>query len=93
MPGAGRRVDGVLSPDVLLRIFDALESGLVVRGADGEVVAANAAARRLIAVAPHLADAGAHAPGEHRIADAAGGAVWIDERRIPLGDDGWSWRC
>ena len=43
-------MDGVLSADVLLRIFDALESGLVVRGEDGTVVAANAAARLLIAM-------------------------------------------
>ncbi|MGE0029111.1 MAG: GGDEF domain-containing protein [Thermoleophilia bacterium] len=81
-------MDGVLPADVLLRIFDALESGLVVRGADGAVVAANGAARRLIASAPHLADPGAGDPGEHRMTDAAGGARWIDERRIPLGDDG-----
>ncbi|HMN98641.1 MAG TPA: GGDEF domain-containing protein [Miltoncostaeaceae bacterium] len=78
----------MLSADVLLRIFDALESGLVVRGEDGTVVAANAAARLLIASAPHLADPGAGDPGEHRMTDAGGGVRWIDERRIPLGRDG-----
>jgi diguanylate cyclase (GGDEF)-like protein len=54
----------LLPAGVLHEIFEALECGLVVRDRTGEVVAANAAARRLM--------------------DPVGGAMWVDERRVPL---------
>ncbi|HTI34017.1 MAG TPA: GGDEF domain-containing protein [Miltoncostaea sp.] len=77
----------VMTPDVLGRIFEALEDGLVVRGPDGEVVAANAAARRLLRMAPELADPAGEL-GAHRVSDADGTVLWIDERRVPLTDSG-----
>ena len=60
------RPDGadLLAAAVLWEIVEALESGVIVRDRTGEVVAVNAAARRLT--------------------DPAGGAVWIDEQRVPL---------
>ena len=81
------RAAAVMTPDVLGRIFEALEDGLVVRGPDGEVVAANAAARRLLRMAPELADP-AGEPGAHRVRDADGTVLWIDERRVPLTGSG-----
>ncbi|HTI33687.1 MAG TPA: GGDEF domain-containing protein [Miltoncostaea sp.] len=77
----------LVTPEVLGRVFEALEDGLVVRGAGGEIVAANAAARRLLRMAPGLA-APAGEPGAHRVTDGDGRVVWIDERTVPLGGTG-----